>query len=417
MVNSSFQTLNNTEASNGKRSSTNLIALPTQQDAQSQAWADASTSGARVFVCHIYEQGKRNHLVFSLPFNLLLEMAKLQTADTKKHKSNAEELINRPLMSPHVDEIAKYLLETDNYILPPFIFNSKTPIKVFAFGQGSVKLGYAVLPASVELYVTDGQHRLKAIEKAVKERPDLLNDSVTVLVVQEDDIDQIHQDFADCAKNKPIPPALLAAFDVSNVLSKLTRQLTKELIIFDGRIDKISKTLGKDPNYMFTMNQLRVGMAEFLYGSSRKQVIESRSNQQKDESRTLLEKAKDFYLQFAEINDAWKLLLKPAAQTVNLDLYSMRQERIDFNTIGLQIISRVGYLIFFGKTFSNEQRKELIHALASLDYRRNSELWKNSVVIDDGNGIKKIISQAAAVDKAFKIAVNQVEARTGIILK
>ena len=77
MVNSSFQTLNNTEDSNGKRSSTNLIALPTQQDAQSQAWADASTSGARVFVCHIYEQGKRNHLVFSLPFNLLLEIGKI----------------------------------------------------------------------------------------------------------------------------------------------------------------------------------------------------------------------------------------------------------------------------------------------------------------------------------------------------
>ena len=91
---------------------------------------------------------------------------------------------------------------------------------------------------------------LKRLRKLLKRDTDLLNDSVTVLVVQEDDIDQIHEDFADCAKNKPIPPALLAAFDVSNVLSKLTRQLTKELVIFDGRIDKISKTLGKDPNYI-----------------------------------------------------------------------------------------------------------------------------------------------------------------------
>ena len=416
MLDSPYQTLSTVNVNNGKRSSANVILLDTQQNAQNQAYADAATCGARVFLCHLYEQGKRTHLTFSLPFNLLLEMARLQTADTKKNKSNAEELINRPLIRPHVDEIAKYLLETENYILPPFIFNSNTPIKVFAFGTGAVKFGYAVIPTNVELYVTDGQHRLKAIEKAIIERPDLRDDSVTVLVVQEDDIDQIHQDFADCAKNKPIPPALLAAFDVTNVLAKLTRQITRDLVVFEGRIDKISKSLGKDPSYIFTMNQLRIGMAEFLFGSSRRQVIESRSNQQKSEFRSLLETAKLFYTEFANNNDTWKLLLKPASQTVNLDLYSLRQERIDFNTVGFQVISRVGHLIFFGKQFSNEEKNLLINALAGLDYRRNSKLWENNLVIDDGDGNRKIVTQSAAVDKGFKVAVREVEQKTGIKL-
>ncbi|MFB2898559.1 DNA sulfur modification protein DndB [Aerosakkonemataceae cyanobacterium BLCC-F50] len=416
MLNSPYQIMEIGNANNGKRSSANVVLLPTQQEAQNQAYADAATSGARVFLCHLYEQGQRTHLTFSLPFNLLLEMARLQTADTKKNKSNAEELINRPLIPKHVDEIAKYLLETENYILPPFIFNSNTPIKVFAFGTGAVKFGYAVIPTNVELYVTDGQHRLKAVEKAIPERPELKDDSVTVLVVQEDDIDQIHQDFADCAKNKPIPPALLAAFDVTNVLAKLTRQIAKELVIFDGRIDKISGKLGKDPNYLFTMNQLRIGVAEFLFGSSRKQVIESRSNQQKSEFKMLLEKAKTFYLEFAQINDTWKLLLDPASKTVNLDLYSLRQERIDFNTVGFQIINRVGHFICFGKDFGDEQRRLLIDALASIDYRRSSRLWDNSVVIDDADGNRKIVTQSAGVDKGFRIAFKQVEEKTGIKL-
>ncbi|MFB2924175.1 DNA sulfur modification protein DndB [Aerosakkonema funiforme] len=415
-LDTSYQTLQSINDNSGKRSSANVVLLPTQQEAQNQAFADSATSGARVFLCHVYEQGKRTHLTFSLPFSLLLEMARLQTADTKKNKSNAEELINRPLIRSHVDEIAKYLLETENYILPPFIFNSNTPIKVFAFGTGAVKFGYAVIPINVELYVTDGQHRLKAVEKAVPEKPELRNDSVTVLVVQEEDIDQIHQDFADCAKNKPIPPALLAVFDVTNVLARLTRQITKELVIFDGRIDKISKTVGKDPTYLFTMNQLRTGMAELLFGSSRKEVIESRSNQQKSEYRTLLEKAKTFYMGFAQTNDAWKQLLQPVSKTVNLDLHSLRQDRIDFNTVGFQIINRVGHLIFFGKEFSDEQRITLIHALASLDYRRNSGVWDNSVVMDDGSGNKKILAQIAAVDKGFKVAVKEVEQKTGIKL-
>lgn len=406
----------NNYSSNSKRPSANLVPLPSQQEAQNQAYADAATSGARVFLCHVYEQGGRPHLVFSLPCNLLLEMAKLQSAEAKKNKSNADELINRPLMRQHVDEIAKYLIETENYILPPFIFNSNTPIKVFIYGTGPVKFGYAVIPSNVELFVTDGQHRLKAIEKAIVERPQLRDDSVTVLVVQEDDIDQIHQDFADCAKNKPIPPALLAAFDVSNVLAKLTRQITKDLVIFQDRIDKISRTLGKDPKYMFTMNQLRIGMAEFLFGTSRKQVIESCSNQDQGELLKMLDKAKVFYLEFAQNNDVWQQLLQPASKTVNIDLYSLRQQRIDFNTVGLQIISRVGHHIFFGKEATEDKQDILIKALASLDYRRDAALWENTVVIDDGEGNKKIVTQSAAVDKGFKVAVRTVEEKTGIKL-
>lgn len=401
---------------NGKRPSTNLILMETQQEALTQSYADASTSGARVFLCHIYQQGGRNHLVFSLPCNLLLELGKLQSAETKKNKSNAEEKINRPLMRPHVNEIAKYLINTENYVLPPFIFNCSTPIKVFAYGTGAVKFGYSVIPSNVELYVTDGQHRLKAIEKAIIERPLLKNDSVTVLVIEEDDIDQIHQDFADCAKTKPIPPALLAAFDVSNFLSKLTRRISKELVIFEKRIDKISRTVGKDPHYMFTMSQLRIGMAEFLFGSSRKQVIESRSNQEDVEWDNLLDDAKVFYRLFSENNQTWQQLLKPAAQTANLDLYSLRQDRIDFNSVGFQVINRVGHHIFFGKDFTELEKSNLVKALASLDYSREAHLWENNLVIDDGKGGKKIIAQIAAINKGFEVAVREVQNLTNISL-
>lgn len=407
-----------TEEHPQKRSSAEIIMLPTQQEAINQAFTDAATCGARVFQCHVYEQGQRVHLAFCLSFEQLLEMAKFQTADKKKHRSNPEDVMNRPLLQPHVNEIAKYLLETDNYILPSFIFNCKTPIKVFAFGSGVMQFGYAVLPSNVELYVTDGQHRIKAIEKAVKEKPELLEDSATVLVVQEDDIDQIHQDFADCAKNKPIPPALLATFDVSDALSKISRELAKNFVLFSGRIDKISKTLNKDPDYLFTMNQLRMGMAEFLFGSSQKTVIESHKNQTKEQLKFFLEQAEYFYLEFAQHNDGWNLLLTPKnQQTSTLDFYKLRKDRIDFNSVGLQLISRVGHLIFFENNFDEEQRKLLTKTLASLGYKRTVSLWENNLLIDDANGNMKIVNHPTAVNKAFRIAVSEIENQTGLSLK
>ncbi|MDJ0658398.1 MAG: DNA sulfur modification protein DndB [Crocosphaera sp.] len=417
-----FDTINSSQSvDNRKRPSANIINVSTQQEAQTQAFADAATSGARVFICHIYEQGGRPHLVFSLPLNILVELAKLQSAETKKNKSNAEEKMNRPLIKPHVNEIAKYLLSTDNYILPPFIFNCNTPLKVFSYGTGPVQSGYAIISSNIELYVTDGQHRLEAIKKVLPERPELKNDSVTVLVVQEEDMDQIHQDFADCAKNKPIPPALLAAFDVSNTLAKLARQISRDLVIFNDRIDKLSNNVGKAPDYMFTMNQLRMGVAEFLFGSSRKQVIESRSNVNDDEYKLMLEQTKYFYTEFAKHNEVWNILFQPASKTANLDLYALRQKRIDLNSVGFYIISRVGHLIFAeNQLLSDIQKDTLLKTLASLDYSRECELWQNSVVTDhedkQGNITKKIVNQATVVNKGYKIAVRELENRTGITL-
>ncbi|ACK66415.1 DGQHR domain protein [Rippkaea orientalis PCC 8801] len=406
---------------NGKRPSANIINVSTQQDAQTQAFADAATSGARVFLCHVYQQGGRSHLVFSLPMNILVELAKLQSAETKKNKSDVEEKMNRPKIPSHVNDIAKYLLYTDKYILPPFIFNCNTPLKVFSYGTGPVQSGYAIISSNIELYVTDGQHRLEAIKKVLPERPELKNDSVTVLVVQEEDIDQIHQDFADCAKNQPIPKALRAAFDVSDTLSKLARQISQDLVIFTGRIDKISGSVGKAPDYMFTMNQLRVGVAEFLFGSSRKQLFESHVNVNRAEYEKMLTNTKYFYTEFAKHNEVWTLLFQPASQTTGLNLYEIRQKRIDFNSVGFQIISRIGHLIFNQTpVLSDVQHETLIKTLANLDYSRECQLWQNSVVTDkedkQGNITKTIVNHQTTVNKGYKIAVRELENRTGITL-
>lgn len=72
-----------TEEQPQKRSSAEIIVMQRQEDAVNQAFADAATCGARVFQCHVYEQGQRVHLAFCISFEQLLEMAKFQTADKK----------------------------------------------------------------------------------------------------------------------------------------------------------------------------------------------------------------------------------------------------------------------------------------------------------------------------------------------
>jgi DNA sulfur modification protein DndB len=398
-------------------SNNEIILLQTESEAQQQAYADAATSGARVHLTHVYQQGGRTHFTMSMPNKLIIEMAKLNSADSKDNRSDVDEFVNRPIDMRHVDEIARYLIDHEDYILPAFTFNAKSPLRVYAYGKGSVRIGYALMPTDTELYVTDGQHRIKALEKIRGERPEIMNDGSTVVIVQEDDLDKIHQDFVDCARSKPISASMLTAFDTQSLLPSFTRILSRESVLFKGRIDMISRTLGKSPYFLFTMNQLRICAAEFLFGSSAKRDIESRSPkmlQSSDDRKDALDKAIDFYHRYAEFSSAWSPLLESAEKTKGVDIYELRQERLDFNVTVFQVISRLGHFLMFDKAFADlteEKQEDVIRAIADIDFRRDASVWQGKVVIDN-----RLLTQRGVVLDATTIAANQVMEKTGVNL-
>ena len=95
------------------------------------------------------------------------------------------------------------------------------------------------------------------------------SDAVAVMVTCETDVDQIHQDFADGSKTKPLPPSLLAVYDRRNPANRLVIDLARECPLFRGRIDSTSKTLSKKSTNLFLANQLRQLVKELLAGSYR----------------------------------------------------------------------------------------------------------------------------------------------------
>jgi hypothetical protein len=165
------------------------------------------------------------------------------------------------------------------------------------------------------------------------------------------------------------------------------------------------------------MNQLRICAAEFLFGSSAKRDIESRSPrllQSSEDRQEALDKAISFYHRYAEFSNAWNPLLEPAEKTKKVDLYELRQERLDFNVTGFQVISRLGHFLMFGEAFANlteEEQEDVIRAIAHVDFKRNAELWQGKVVM---NG--RLLTQRAVIDDATTIAAKQIAEMTGINL-
>jgi len=93
-------------------------------------------------------------------------------------------------------------------------------------GIADLRQGYLILPRSAKVSITDGQHREEAITRLIdalspEDRDELARQAVAVIITNEKDLDQIHQDFADASKAKMLPPSLLAMFDTRNPANRL----------------------------------------------------------------------------------------------------------------------------------------------------------------------------------------------------
>lgn len=387
-----------------------LVEHDKYEDLVRAAQEEAAATYSTPIPALIYRQAGRQFIVTSFPIPLLVDRVKL---DTMKKGDDPDEHINRPLMLDHVRSIAEYLTTQPEYILPGITLSIQQPLKCHVLkGSYSVKLGQVILPLGIRFDVTDGQHRIKALEQALRTNRQLAEDGIAVTIVPEVEIDKIHQDFVDCAQVKPIPAALLTVFNQRDPLARLARYIVDSVPVFNGRIEKAGKTVGKNSINLFTMNQIRAGVAEMLTGDSMvggpqlKRAVEERLHDEPSinyHHQSVLR----FYLQYTEANPQWKKLstLKADPARDKIDASELRQKFVHFTATGLQIIGRVGYSIM---KFDEGDQSDYITGLGAINWSRNNPLWDGNVVQTSG----KIVTQRAPVE----IAIAKVKQELGLPL-
>jgi DNA sulfur modification protein DndB len=369
------------------------------EDAMRAASQEAAATMSQPVASVIYQQGGRQFIVTSFPLGFLVERVKL---DTMRRGDDPDEHINRPLMRDHVRAIVRYLTEQPDYILPAVTLSMREPLRCHVpRAQSPVKLGFAVLPVSVRFDVTDGQHRIKALEEALHAKPGLADDAIAVTIAQEARIDKVHQDFVDCAQVKPIPPALLTAFNLRDPLARLTREIIGEVRVFRGRIEKAGRTVGKSSINLFTMNQVRAGLAELLTGDSMQAATQLRRAVEEripDEgmARQRQEAFVRFFEWFTDANSQWSEVAQSGEDPARdkIDSATLRQRYVHFTATGLLITGRVGHHIL---KLDEQSQPRLVRALAQLDWSRRGKLWEGNVATPDG----KVVTSRLPVETAI----------------
>lgn len=384
----------------------------TVAQAREAAVDDAASSGGRVYPCLVFRQGGRLMVTTSFPFTFLARQVRL---DSAAKGGNPRTSTNRPLMADHVRNIRDYLIKNRNeYILPPVTLNVRQMPQVYVHKSNSpVRSGFLVVGDATMFDVTDGQHRIAAIAGSAStkptvpplltEAPEFESDSMSVLIVVEQEMSRIHQDFADAAQTKQIPASLLAAFNTREPVNKVLTTIVDRSEFFRGRVDATSKTLPKLSQSVFLLNNVRGFVKELLVGDYA--IAEDALGRYTDKLLSTAEQRDMFVSRASQLIDVLTAKMEPWNEIVKISvddtmasrIPDLRKNYISLTATGLVIIGRVAFEI--NKWLPEAERlSKYIELATNVDWRREAEIWQGSIIVDNG----KLVTNRAPVALAAR---------------
>jgi DNA sulfur modification protein DndB len=379
----------------------NIWARDTTSEAREIALDMASSMDAESIPVTVYRQGQRYQAVGAIRFGLVARTLYSESARKGASLDNIVSATNRPKDSGHISDIAEYVKGNLNnkYVFGALTLNASQELNMIIVGRSGIadiRQGYLILPRSAKVSITDGQHRQEAITRIINDdtlpaaiREELARQAVAVIITNETELDQIHQDFADASKAKMLPPSLLAMFDTRNPANRLIPLLERNCPLFRGRIEPASKTAGKNSIKLYTANQIRSFLKEFLTGSWQlaDEEFENRAHRLLSNDEKFEHEMSKAVAYINRVTETVPVLSELAQLDVEAPVSRVAAIRdnldagggyVCVSATGLVILGRIGNELF-RKHSSNWQ--VFADRLGDVSWEKSASLWQDNVVV------------------------------------
>lgn len=268
----------------------------------------------------------------------------------------------RILNKSRIPEMARYLLENPNdYIFSALTASIAIDIQFDEF-PGSNNLGTLRVPMEAQILINDGQHRRKAIEDALEQRPELGQDNIPVLFFVDEGLKRSQQMFADLNKYAIRPsPSLSALYDHRDISSNLARYLAMSVEPFIGLTEMEKSSISTLSNKLFTLSSIKQATRALL----------GRETKEDDFDESSQAAALYWQTTFQMMPD-WQLAAKKEVSPAQL-----RQDYVHAHGIGLQALGLLGRSLL---TEYPDCWQQKMNELKKFDWRKsNPELVKRAM--------------------------------------
>lgn len=319
-----------------------------------------------------------------------------------------EEREQRVLNEKRIPQMAKYILDNEEgYLFASITASYKCEVNFKPLGEdglGMLEMDFQ----DAEFVINDGQHRCAAIAKAIKENPQLGDETLSVLLFPYENRDRMQQMFSDLNRyGQNTSKSLNILYDKRDPMSRLTLDTIRLVDVFDGMVDRDAISIGIRSPKLFSLSSIYEANNELLKFHD----IEGLSSIEDDDGDNpppseLAALSVTFWKAVADQMPSWR-----AVRDGGMRAMELRQESIASHATILRAIGSAGAELM--REYPNDWNERL-EKLRDIDWRKSNHEWEGVVVVAGSVSSNRQARQAAKayVKRKLGLSLSDAEAKS-----
>jgi DNA sulfur modification protein DndB len=303
----------------------------------------------------------------------------------------AELRAQRALNKARVPEIARYLVDNPK----EYVFSSITAcidgkVRFEAGNETNGFSGKLIAPMTAKFIINDGQHRRAAIEEALKARPELGDETISVVFFTDGGLRRSQQMFADLNKHAIRPTKSLGIlYDFRDPLSQLSRKLIDEVPFFTGLTETEKTTISNRSRKLFTLSAIHQGTRALL---------DKQKNRKPTQISAVEEQlATDFWTEIGKHIPEWRMAVDGKVSSAEL-----RRDFVHAHALALHSLGIMGHALLAAEP---KKWKDRLSGLDKVNWSRsNRKVWEGRAMI--GGRVSKAHSNVLLTAALLKHSLN-----------
>lgn len=317
-----------------------------------------------VFTAIKGKQANRDYFIAMCPLKLVPKIF-LFDEEELRPEIRAQRLLNKA----RIPEIGEYLAQNPrDYVLSSITASIDGEVEFIPFDTESNPqndAGRLIVPMTARFLINDGQHRRAGIEEALRLRPELGEEAISVVFFLDVGLRRSQQMFADLNRHAVRPTFSIGVlYDHRDPLSRLAREVSERVSVFRDMVEKEKTSISNRSTKLFTLSGVYQANKALL-GKH-----EGDSYTEKE-----LQLACEFWDIVATTIPEWQL-----AQQRKVTASSLREDRIHAHGLALHALALAGADLICQHPSDWKTR---IKRLSKIDWSRsNVRVWEGVALAD-----------------------------------
>ena len=245
------------------------------------------------------------------------------------------------------------------------------------------RIGLLHVPMSTRFIINDGQHRRAAIEAALRESPDLADESIAVVFFIDHGLERCQQMFADLNRYAIRPSKSIGVlYDHRDPMAQLSRLVVMRSEAFRDTVEMEKSTLARRSRKLFTLSAIHTATRAFLG-----------TKLEDDDIEPFVKSAVAFWDAVAKQLPEWQ-----AVRQGKMSAGEVRQDFIHSHSIALQALGHAGHDLLEVRP---RAWKRSLDRLRTIDWSRsNTKTWEGRAM--NGGRISKAGHNVALTTNVIK---------------